>query len=216
MVVKTWFFTLSKRGRALAKIEKPIYQFKVLGHAQGIRKRSKVVGSVLDYAPCLEHLGEILMGYPYHWIAFAVLEHYVVMRIVFLYEVVLQNQRLVVVSSYDMVYVTDLLDQHSGLAVAIRQEILAHALSKAFGLSNVDDHPVLVLHEVAPRVQRQCMGLGTSLLEVLPTKSYLFLRLGLVQHIAQTSLERFPIHEISYSTRTLHKRHHDNMTTPRR
>ena len=194
VVVQTGLLALFHGCGALSQREQPVNEVHVLVDLTRLRIRAEVFGSVLEDAPCGEDLGEVLLGYADHRIALSILQQDVVVRVVLLYQVVLENQRLVVVSRYHMVDVAYLLHKRLRLAVAVGQEVLAHALSQAFGLAHVDDDALFVLHQIASGVQRQGMGLGLRLLEVLPAFPEIFFRKLSVDLIAQTGLKGILVH----------------------
>ena len=81
------------------------------------------------------------------------------MRVVLLYEIVLKNQRLILIAGDDVVDVVDLRNQGGCFGVPSRKEVGLDTPSQVLCLSDVDNSVGCILHHVNPGVLRKGMGL---------------------------------------------------------
>lgn len=102
------------------------------------------------------------MGYADHRIALSILEHDVVVRRIFLDEIVLKQEGLVLVACDDMVDPVDLGYQGLGLGILVGKKVAVDPSMKVLCLSYIDDCEALVPHQVAAWVMWQLAGLLTS------------------------------------------------------
>ena len=104
--------------------------------------RAEIPGAVLDKPAGDRHPGELLVSEAYPRIGLAVLEQDVVTRLILLYKVVLQQERIGLRAHDGMMYVGYLGDHHLRLAIqAVGSEILRDPGLEVLGLAHVYHRP---------------------------------------------------------------------------
>ena len=159
MVVETWGPVTLDRPGAQAKriVRADQVQIGLQGACGG---EWTVVGrSVVQDAPRLVHAWKALAGDLDHGIALSVLEQDVVVRVVLLDQVVLEHERLVLVSRDHVVDVVYPADKRARLGIPVGEEVAGHAPAQILRLADVDHLVVTVLHHVDAALLRQGMRL---------------------------------------------------------
>ena len=100
-----------------------LYGIQIHIKSLAVRIGTEVQAAVFYHPSCLEDSGKVFIGDPYQRITLSVLKKDIVVGIIFLYDVVLQNKGLILVSCYYIVYCYDLLHQSRSLGVPIGQEV---------------------------------------------------------------------------------------------
>ena len=103
-------------------------------------------------------------------IGLVVLEHDIVLGLVFLDEVDLKKQGLNIGLSDDKLKIYNLRYQGFGLGIVTPSEIGPHPIAKILGLPHIDDGTVLVFVNVTARTRRQELELGFN--QVIHTLYY--------------------------------------------
>ena len=114
-----------------------------------------VLGAIPDYSPCGENPWEFLIGDPDQGIALSILEKDVVVGIVFLDQIVLQDQGLIFVTCNHVVDGGDLLHQSRRLGIPVGKEIGVDPSLKVLCLPYIYYSSFTVLHQVASRILRK-------------------------------------------------------------
>ena len=87
-------------------------------------------------------------------------EHDVVTRVMRLDEIHLEDEALFVGPDYDRVEMMDVRDHGRDLPLLRAQEIMADPLFEVFGLADIDDSVIFVLHQIAARLIWKQIYLG--------------------------------------------------------
>ena len=103
-------------------------------------------------------------------IGLVVLEHDIVLGLVFLDEVDLKKQGLNIGLSDDKLKIYNLRYQCFGLGIVTPSEIGPHPIAKILGLPHIDDGTVLIFVNVTARTRRQELELGFN--QVIHTLYY--------------------------------------------
>ena len=103
-------------------------------------------------------------------IGLVVLEHDIVLGLVFLDEIDLEKQGLNIGLGDDKLKIHNLRYQGFGLGIVTPSEIRAHPIAKILGLPHIDDGTVLVFVNVTARTRRQELELGFN--QVIHTLYY--------------------------------------------
>ena len=123
MVVKAGRIPLLQITRAMPEWIIILDKIKIGGQPRYLRIRPEIVRTIPDDSPCLEDTGKILIRDPYHRIALTILEKDVVVRVVFLYQIVLKDKSLILIACDDVVYGIDLIDKSRCLGIPVGKEI---------------------------------------------------------------------------------------------
>ena len=129
-----------------------------------VREGTEILGAVLHDEAGLEEAGVSVVRYPHDGVGLPVLQVYVVAGGIFLYQVVLEQERLILVVRRDVLDAPRPRDQEPGLDVLARVEIRRETALEVFRLADVEDCPRCVLPHIDPA---QLRGLERCLVELL-------------------------------------------------
>ena len=167
MVVKA---DLGRRIGTLAERENPIQKpFDLIGRSH-IWIRTKIETTILFDLARDDEARIALISNLDEGIGLVVLEHDIVLGLVFLDEVDLKKQGLNIGLSDDKLKIHNLRYQGFGLGIVAPSEIGPHPIAKIFGLPHIDNDTVLVFVNVTARTRRQKLELGFN--QVIHTLYY--------------------------------------------
>ena len=141
-------FALSDGAAALTQREELFDDLEVPVDLVDVRVRAEVGAAVLDDVPRAEDAWPLLVRDSDDGVGLPVLQVDVVAGAVLLDEIVLEQERLVLASTDDVVDRIDLLHQHRGLHVFVAVEVRADAVAQVLRLADVEDGVVAVAHDV--------------------------------------------------------------------
>ena len=167
MVVKA---DLGRRIGTLAERENPVQKSLDLIGCSHIRIGTEIEPAILFDLARDNQTRIALIGNLDEGIGLVVLEHDIVLGLVFLDEVDLKKQGLNIGLSDDKLKIHNLRYQCFRLSVVAPSKIGPHPIAKILGLPHIDDGTVLVFVNVTARTRRQELELGFN--QVIHTLYY--------------------------------------------
>lgn len=167
MVVKA---NLGRRIGTLAERENPIQKPLDLIGRSYVWIRTEIEPTILFDLARDDETRIALIGNLDEGIGLVVLEHDIVLGLVFLDEVDLKKQGLNIGLSDDKLKIYNLRYQRFCLGIMAPSEIGPHPIAKILGLPHIDDGTVLVFVNVTARTRRQELELGFN--QVIHTLYY--------------------------------------------